>query len=291
MARRRLHGETQKRRKKKQTQALKLQERIQRPEVTQEPAPFERDGVVESQDIAFLEAMREMGVQPMPRPGHNPERIARASQVIIEANEGDSQLFEQAMEALDVRPLHRQPAQPDRPRAKPASPAGPAPSTYAQPTPERPTASPAAPKPSETTAPFTRFELPDNPNAMAEQLAELLSEEYLDPINKYEGAPPPPSPTKPTQPTRTPDAELDLHGKTQEEALRMVTNFLLTSHGQRLRHVLIITGKGNRSGPGGPVLRGAVETWLERNGKPYARSFRQAPKEHGGSGAIWVDMH
>lgn len=87
-----------------------------------------------------------------------------------------------------------------------------------------------------------------------------------------------------------PDGELDLHGKTQEEAIRMVQNFLLTSHRQKLREVLIITGKGLNSGEGGPVLREAVNNWLERNGGRFAKSFGWAPSRHGGDGAIWVSL-
>lgn len=87
-----------------------------------------------------------------------------------------------------------------------------------------------------------------------------------------------------------PDETVDLHGKTQEEAIRIVQNFVKTSHTQGLRNLLIITGKGLRSGTQGPVLKRSVEQWLQRNGTPYLREFHDAPPRHGGSGAIWVRL-
>ena len=87
-----------------------------------------------------------------------------------------------------------------------------------------------------------------------------------------------------------PDAELDLHGKTREEAIMMVQNFVMTCHAEELSSALIITGKGRKSGEQGPVLKREVELWLERNGKQYLRDFLQAPPRFGGSGAIWLDF-
>ena len=123
-------------------------------------------------------------------------------------------------------------------------------------------------------------------------MAEALRDGEFDPQAKFEGAPapkpPPPAPLQREDSDREPDAELDLHGKTQEEAIQLVQNFLLTSYHRKLRHVLIITGKGHNSGVAGPVLREAVYHWLERNGERFARSFAWAPARHGGQGAIWV---
>jgi DNA-nicking Smr family endonuclease len=128
-----------------------------------------------------------------------------------------------------------------------------------------------------------------------ELMASVLRGEDFDPEAKFQGAPAPPPAAKqqPSRPSRMetdrePDAELDLHGKTQEEAIHMVQNFLLTSYHRKLRHVLIITGKGHNSGAGGPVLREAVYRWLERNGDRFAKTFAWAPARHGGEGAIWV---
>mgnify|MGYP001969382289 FL=1 len=87
-----------------------------------------------------------------------------------------------------------------------------------------------------------------------------------------------------------PDETVDLHGKTQAEAIRIVQNFVKTSHAHGLHNILIITGKGLHSGTQGPVLKHSVEQWLQRNGTPYLQEFHDAPPRHGGSGAIWVRL-
>ena len=88
----------------------------------------------------------------------------------------------------------------------------------------------------------------------------------------------------------TPDQELDLHGKTREEAIMIVQNFLITCHEKQFQTGLIITGKGLNSGNQGPVLKKGVEYWLKRNGNPYLRNFHEAPPRFGGSGAIWLNF-
>lgn len=129
-------------------------------------------------------------------------------------------------------------------------------------------------------------------------MAELLQSGF-DPRNKYDGAPPSPQPSaslrrpawaRGPDADADPDDQLDLHGKTQEEAIRMVQNFLLRAQKRKLRTVLVITGRGLRSGEHGPVLRDAVRRWLERNGGRYLREFRDAPGKHGGEGAVWIEM-
>ena len=61
--------------------------------------------------------------------------------------------------------------------------------------------------------------------------------------------------TSPADSVSSPDAELDLHGKTREEAIMMVQNFVMTCHENQFRTALIITGKGLHSGNQGPVLK------------------------------------
>ena len=87
-----------------------------------------------------------------------------------------------------------------------------------------------------------------------------------------------------------PDQELDLHGKTREESIMMVQNFVMTCHAKKIRSGLIITGKGRNSGEDGPVLKKEVQLWLERNGKSYLTDFHEAPPRFGGSGAIWLNF-
>src|SRR5258708_5856780 len=55
-----------------------------------------------------------------------------------------------------------------------------------------------------------------------------------------------------------PEAVLDLHGVRSAEARRRVEAFVYEARAREQRCVLIITGRGLRSGPGGPVLRGEV---------------------------------
>ena len=96
--------------------------------------------------------------------------------------------------------------------------------------------------------------------------------------------------TSPADSVSSPDAELDLHGKTREEAIMMVQNFVMTCHVNQFRTALIITGKGHHSGNQGPVLKREVQLWLERNGKQYISDFHTAPARFGGSGAIWLNI-
>lgn len=96
--------------------------------------------------------------------------------------------------------------------------------------------------------------------------------------------------TSPTHAVSSPDAELDLHGKTREESIMMVQNFVMTCHANQFRTALIITGKGHHSGNQGPVLKREVQLWLERNGKQYLKDFHTAPGRFGGSGAIWLNI-
>ena len=87
-----------------------------------------------------------------------------------------------------------------------------------------------------------------------------------------------------------PDDQIDLHGKTREEAIMIVQNFVKTCHAQRLRHILVITGKGQHSPYQGPVLKTTVALWLKKNGHAYLREFHDAPPRFGGSGAIWIEL-
>ena len=87
-----------------------------------------------------------------------------------------------------------------------------------------------------------------------------------------------------------PDQELDLHGKTREEAIMMVQNFVMTCHANQFRTALIITGKGRNSGNQGPVLNKEVKHWLERNGEPYLHDYHDALPRFGGAGAIWLNF-
>ena len=84
------------------------------------------------------------------------------------------------------------------------------------------------------------------------------------------------------------EARIDLHGMTQAEAHDLLFGFLIRAHGQGLRHVLVITGKG-RSGDG--VLRRAVPRWLSGAAfRGLASGCEPASRGHGGDGALYVRL-
>ncbi len=83
------------------------------------------------------------------------------------------------------------------------------------------------------------------------------------------------------------DDEIDLHGLTREEAKRKLEEFFLISKQEKLKIVLVITGKGKHSEKGAS-LKPFVEKWIKTEGSIYVKSYGIAPKLHGGEGAIVV---
>lgn len=81
-------------------------------------------------------------------------------------------------------------------------------------------------------------------------------------------------------------AVLDLHGATQAAAHRTLGAFLDDAVAGGLGCVRIIHGKGNRSGPQGPVLKRAVARWLAH--RRDVLGFASARPVDGGSGALYV---
>ena len=87
-----------------------------------------------------------------------------------------------------------------------------------------------------------------------------------------------------------PDDEIDLHGKTRDEAIKIVQKFVIDCYQKNFRSALIITGKGHHSAENAPVLKREVRLWLERNGDAYLSDFQEAPPRFGSSGAIWLNF-
>lgn len=83
-----------------------------------------------------------------------------------------------------------------------------------------------------------------------------------------------------------PEADLDLHGLTVEEACAKVRFFLQDALYLGHRVLLIITGKGLHSNDG-PVLRQAVEKLLDSQ-RALVLEWGVAPQRYGGSGALVV---
>lgn len=92
-----------------------------------------------------------------------------------------------------------------------------------------------------------------------------------------------------------PEARIDLHGKTLDQAHPALVAFILRAHSQDKRLVLVITGKGKDRDHGGPipvrlgVLRHNVPHWLSV--PPLAQVVLQVSEahgSHGGGGAYYV---
>jgi DNA-nicking Smr family endonuclease len=81
--------------------------------------------------------------------------------------------------------------------------------------------------------------------------------------------------------------ELDLHGFLKEEALKRLEHFIANTFSLGHQVVLVITGKGINSAEG-PVLQGAVASWLRSNGRGMVAEFSSAPRDKGGTGAFVV---
>lgn len=82
-----------------------------------------------------------------------------------------------------------------------------------------------------------------------------------------------------------PDATLDLHGFTRDEAHEALAHFIKTAYDRGRRRVIIITGKGTLTGRG--VLQAAAPLWLAslRN---YILAYDYATQKDGGKGALYV---
>lgn len=84
------------------------------------------------------------------------------------------------------------------------------------------------------------------------------------------------------------DATIDLHGMQQTGAFLALEQALLRAARAEQRLLLVITGKGLRSGSGG-VLKAALPGWLESPSiRPHLLTFCKAAPKHGGSGAFYV---
>jgi len=87
----------------------------------------------------------------------------------------------------------------------------------------------------------------------------------------------------------TPQAQIDLHLTTTEEAIRMIEEFIHKCVREKLERVLIITGKGIHSKNGKPILKPAIEKQL-RNMEDV-QSVSSARRDRGGDGALEVKLY
>ncbi|MFP7672394.1 Smr/MutS family protein [Marivita sp. S0852] len=92
-----------------------------------------------------------------------------------------------------------------------------------------------------------------------------------------------------------PEAKIDLHGMTLDQAHPALTRFIMTSYSRGFRLVLVITGKGQRDDPHDPiprqrgVLKRQVPLWLKMAPLHSAvLEVSEAHVRHGGGGAYYV---
>ncbi len=84
-------------------------------------------------------------------------------------------------------------------------------------------------------------------------------------------------------------SELDLHGLTKERAREAVEKFILQAHQEKVRCVLLITGRGLNSEGQIPVLKHSVGEWLTRGRLArHLLAFCPALPKDGGDGAVYV---
>ena len=82
-----------------------------------------------------------------------------------------------------------------------------------------------------------------------------------------------------------PEASIDLHGLTKDEATVRLQVFVEECCRRKLKKILIIHGKGNHSS-NEPVLAKLVHDFIERN--YFLGESGHPDKEEGGRGATWV---
>ncbi|MDR2480606.1 MAG: Smr/MutS family protein [Treponema sp.] len=84
---------------------------------------------------------------------------------------------------------------------------------------------------------------------------------------------------------KKPDAEIDIHGLTRDEAEQTLLRFFCEAKDRGHEKVLIIHGKGNHCA-GEPVLKRLVREFIEHC--PVAGESGQGKAAAGGEGATWV---
>jgi DNA-nicking Smr family endonuclease len=87
----------------------------------------------------------------------------------------------------------------------------------------------------------------------------------------------------------SPQAHLDLHGLTSEQAWELLVEFIKENFMAGNRCLLVIPGRGKNSPLGRSVLREQIQSWLTRDPlKRVLLAFSTAQPKHGGSGALYV---
>jgi DNA-nicking Smr family endonuclease len=85
--------------------------------------------------------------------------------------------------------------------------------------------------------------------------------------------------------TMPPEARIDLHQKTADEAWAALDDFFYMANMHQLKKVLVIHGKGNHS-KGGSILKELCRKYIEQC--PFTGESGHPESKYGGSGATWV---
>ena len=88
---------------------------------------------------------------------------------------------------------------------------------------------------------------------------------------------------------KSPEATIDLHGLTRDEAWDALTIFFNDAKNNGLEKVLVIHGKGNHTTAGDPnagILKNMVRDFIERC--PFAGESGYSNGRSGGEGSSWV---
>lgn len=82
------------------------------------------------------------------------------------------------------------------------------------------------------------------------------------------------------------DEGVDLHGLTVEKARKVLHEFIMQSHQQNLRTVLVVHGKAFSQSGRQPLLKSYTNDWLRQ--LPQVLAFCSAQPKDGGAGALYV---
>tara|TARA_B100000900_G_C20166058_1_gene547903 strand:+ start:95 stop:568 length:474 start_codon:yes stop_codon:yes gene_type:complete len=84
------------------------------------------------------------------------------------------------------------------------------------------------------------------------------------------------------------DAIVDLHGKTEVQAHKIIKNFIINNYLNNIRNIIIVTGKGaNNQGK----LKLKTPLWLKSEElSKYIVGFTNMPNNRGGDGALFVKL-
>jgi DNA-nicking Smr family endonuclease len=86
-----------------------------------------------------------------------------------------------------------------------------------------------------------------------------------------------------------PEEKIDLHGLRRDSVGRLLADRIASARARGLRCLVVIHGRGQRSGTGEAVLRDAIPGWLTKPAcAKHLLGFAPAPNRHGGEGAMLV---